>query len=125
MLNFIPQPAPEPAPAPAPEPVIRLASLRNALRVVDQFGGGPASDFELDELSGDWNEASEAERRCFDRRSAALLAVATAGLDVVSSHRELGSDVNPAALELLADEIRAGLEDIERLIRGPSTTQLR
>ena len=117
MLNFAPQPTPESAPQPAPEPVIRLASLRNALRVVDQFGGGPASDFDFDDLAGGWAEASEAERRCFDRRSAALLAVATAGLEVVSSHREVGGDVSPAALQLLADEIRSGLEGIERLIR--------
>jgi len=117
MLNFVPQPAPGAASERLPEPVIRLASLRNALRVVDEFGGGPASDFEIDELSGDWAQASEAERRCFDRRSAALVAVATAGLEVVSSHRQFGSDVSPAALQLLADEIRSGLEDIERLIR--------
>ncbi|MBA2635731.1 MAG: hypothetical protein H0U83_03420 [Sphingomonas sp.] len=117
MLNFIPQPAPQAAPQPAPEPVIRLASLRNALRLVDDFGGGPASDFDLDEMSGDWGQASDAERRCFDRRSAALLAVATAGLDVVSSHRQVGGDVSSAALALLADEIRSSLESIERLIR--------
>jgi len=29
----------------------------------------------------------------------------------------VGSDVSPAALQLLADEIRSGLEGIERLIR--------
>lgn len=117
MLNLIPLPAPQAAPQPAPEPVIRLASLRNALRLVDDFGGGPASDFDLDDLSAEWAQASDSEQRCFDRRSAALLAVATAGLDVVSNHRQLGSDVSPAALQLLADEIRSGLEDIERLIR--------
>jgi hypothetical protein len=68
-------------------------------------------------LADDWAESSEAERRCFDRRSAALLASAIAGLEVVTSHRSAGSDVSPAALELLAEEIRAGLQDIERLIR--------
>lgn len=107
-----------PAPsAPALEPVLRLASLRKALSAVDRFGGGPASDFDIDELADGWAEASEAERRVFDRRSAAMLAVASVGLDVVSSHRDIGSDVSPAALQLLADEIRAGIVDIERLIR--------
>lgn len=117
MLNLMPQPATESQPHPAPEPVIRLASLHNALRAVDSFGGGPASDFDIDEMSADWAEASEAERRCLDRRSAALLQVASAGLDVVTSQHAIGSEVSPAALQLLADEIRAGLDEIERLIR--------
>ena len=118
MINLMPQPETESAPQPVPEPVIRLASLHNALRAVDAFGGGPASDFDMNEMSADWAEASEAERRCFDRRSATLLQVASAGLKVVASHREIGSDVSPAALQLLADEIRVGVEEIERLIRG-------
>ena len=113
----MPQVETESAPKPAPEPVIRLASLHNALRLVDDFGGGPASDFDMDEAAEDWGQASEAEQRCFDRRSATLLAVASAGLDVVTSHRSLGSDVSAAAMQLLADEIRAGIDDIEKLIR--------
>jgi hypothetical protein len=117
MLNLLPLPASEPAPQPAPEPVIRLASLHNALRLVDDFGGGPASDFDIDDAAGDWAQASDAEKRCFDRRSAELLAAASAGLEVVSSHRALGADVSPAAMQLLADEIRAGVADIERLLR--------
>ena len=117
MLNLLPQ---DSAPAPRrsdPEPVARLASLRHALSVVDRFGGGPASDFDADEIAAGWEQASEAERSCFDRRSAALVGVAAAGLEVVSAHREIGGDVSPAALELLAEELRAGLEEIEKLIR--------
>ncbi len=117
MLNLLSQPATESAPNPAPEPVFRLASLHHALRVVDQFGGGPASDFDIDGFAQDWAEASPAEQRCFDRRSAGLLAVASAGLEVVANHREIGSDVSPAAMQLLADEIRSSIADIERLIR--------
>ena len=113
----MPLPETESAPQPTAEPVIRLASVHNALRLVDEFGGGPASDFDMDGVSEDWAQASDAERRCFDRRSAGLLAVASAGLEVVSRHRQLGGDVSPAAMQLLADEIRAGLEDIEKLIR--------
>ncbi|MBA2772194.1 MAG: hypothetical protein H0U34_09335 [Sphingomonas sp.] len=118
MLNPVLEPASESAPRPAPEPVIRLASLHKALLAVDAFGGGPASDFDIADMSADWTQASEAERLRFDRRSAALLQVASAGLELVSSHREIGSDVSPAALQLLADEIRSGVEDIERLIRA-------
>ena len=117
MLNLVPQPEPQPAPNSAPEPVIRLGSLHNALRLVDDFGGGPASDFDMDGTAGDWDSASDAEQRCFERRSAALLAAASAGLDVVTRHRAYGRDVSPQALQLLADEIRIGLQDIERLIR--------
>ena len=114
----MPLPETDSAPKAASEQVIRLASLRNALRLVDDFGGGPASDFDLDEASAEWEQASDAERRCFDRRSAGLLAVASAGLEVVTRHRQLGSDVSPEAMQLLADEIRAGLDDIEKLIRA-------
>ena len=117
MLNLLPQSAPDSAPKPAPEPVIRLASLHNALRFVDDFGGGPASDFDLDEAADGWDQASYAQRRCADRRSAELLAVASAGLELVTSHRARGGDVSAEAMQLLADEIRAGLEDIEKLIR--------
>ena len=117
MLNLLPLPTAESAPQPAPEPVIRLASVHNALRLVDEFGGGPASDFDVADAAQDWAQASGAEQRCFDRRSAELLAVASAGLELVASHRQMGGDVSPAAMQLLADEIRAGLADIEKLIR--------
>lgn len=114
MLNLLPQIEPQAA----PEPVFRLGSLHNALRLVDEHGGGPASDFDIDEAAADWAVASEADRRCLDRRSADLLAAASAGLELVVGHRALGSDVSPAALEMLAEEIRSGLEDIERLLRA-------
>ena len=117
MLHLLPESAPEFAPGATPEPVTRLASLRNALRVVDPFGGGPASDFDVDEMAADWAGASEAQQRCFDRRSAALVGVATAGLEAVSEHRETGGDVNPAAIDVIADEIRTGLESLERLLK--------
>src|SRR5688500_469842 len=115
MLNLFAQ-APEPQPTERihPEPVTRLASLRNALRVVDEFGGGPAPDLD-DELSERWESAAGAARRCFDRRSAELVAVATAGLGAVSFQREQGLDASVAALRVIADELRSGLEDLERI----------
>lgn len=108
--------APEPQPSPRlhPEPVTRLASLRNALRVVDQFGGGPASDMD-DDLSERWESAGEAAKRCFDRRSAELVGAATAGLEAVSFQRDQGADANIAALRVIADELRTGLQDLERI----------
>ncbi len=98
-----------------PEPVTRLASLRNALRVVDEFGGGPASDFD-DQLSERWESADEAAKRCFDRRSAELVSVASAGLQAVSFQREQGLDASVAALRVIADELKTGLKDLERVL---------
>ena len=97
-----------------PEPVTRLASLRNALRVVDDFGGGPADDF--DDLSARWESADEAARRCFDRRSAELVSVATAGLEAVSFQREQGLEASVAALRVIADELKTGLTDLQRIL---------
>jgi hypothetical protein len=97
-----------------PEPVTRLASLRNALRVVDDFGGGPASDFD-DDISARWESADEAARRCFDRRSAELVSVASAGLEAVSFQRERGLDASVAALRVIAGELKAGLQELERI----------
>lgn len=115
MLHLFAQaPAPQPSKRLHPEPVTRLASLRNALRVVDQFGGGPADDSD-DELSARWESADEAAKRCFDRRSAELVGVATAGLDAVSFQREQGIDASVAALRIIADELRTGLKDLERI----------
>jgi glycerate-2-kinase len=109
-------PSPKPEQRLHAEPVTRLASLRNALRVVDEFGGGPAPDID-DELSERWESADGAAKRCFDRRSAELVAVASAGLEAVSFHREQGLDASVAALRVIADELKGGLKDLERIFR--------
>ena len=116
MLHLFAQaPAPQPSERLHPEPVTRLASLRNALRVVDDFGGGPASDMD-DELSERWESAGEAARRCFDRRSAELVGAATAGLEAVSFQRDRGTDASVAALRVIAEELKTGLRDLERVL---------
>ena len=116
MLHLFAQsPAPQPAEPLHPEPVTRLASLRNALRVVDDFGGGPADDLD-DELSARWESADEAARRCFDRRSAELVCVATAGLEAVSFQRDQGLDASVAALRVIAGELKTGLADLQRIL---------
>ncbi|HWI77019.1 MAG TPA: hypothetical protein VNS53_08070 [Sphingomicrobium sp.] len=116
MLHLFAQaPAPQPAERLHPEPVTRLASLRNALRVVDEFGGGPADDHD-DQISVRWESADEAAKRCFDRRSAELVAVATAGLEAVSFQREQGLDASVTALRVIADELKTGLTDLQRIL---------
>jgi len=116
MLNLLPDTALQPSTEPAPEPVLRLASLHNALRAVDDFGGGPASDFDVDAGAQGWQRASAPARRCFDRRSATLVGVASAGLEAISAHRETGGAINPAAIDAIAEELRAGLEGLEALL---------
>ena len=118
MFHIVPQSAPEIETGLHPEPVTRLASLRNALRVADEFGGGPASDFdEDDELSARWESAGEAARRCFDRRSAELVAVATDGLEIVSAQQALGQPLGPEAMRVIAEELRSGLQGLQRVVR--------
>lgn len=116
MLHLSPHiPDPRPSERLHPEPVTRLASLRSALRVVDEFGGGPAPDFD-DEAADRWDDAGEPAKRCFDRRSAELIAVATAGLETVSAQREQGLETSIAAMRVIAGELRSGLEDLKRLL---------
>lgn len=122
MLHLFAQSAaPQPDERLHPEPVTRLASLRNALRVVDDFGGGPASDCDSgdfdDEVSARWESADGAARRCFDRRSAELVASASAGMDALFAQRERGLDVSVAALRVIAEELKSGLTDLERIFR--------
>ena len=112
---FADAPAPNHSERLHPEPVTRLSSLRNALRLVDQFGGGPACDIDDDELSARWEGADEAARRCFDRRSAELVGTAAAGLEAVSFQRQQGAEASVAALRVIADELRTGLKDLERI----------
>jgi hypothetical protein len=112
---FAEAPAPQPSERLHPEPVTRLASLRNALRVVDEFGGGPADDCD-DEISARWESADEAARRCFDRRSAELVAVAASGLEAMSFQRERGLDASVAALRVIAGELKTGLADLEKIL---------
>ena len=118
MLHLVPEFAPDFEPKTYPEPIARLASLRNALRVVDQFGGGPASDFEDDDqLTARWESAAEAAKRCFDRRSAEMVAVATTGLELVAERQKDGIDLSPAAKQVIADELRGGFDKLQKLFR--------
>jgi len=125
MLNLVPQHEPEARRQPSPEPVMRLASVRQALRLVSGgFGGGPEDD--LDEsVSAAWNEAGAAKQRWFDRVSARLVGSAAAGIEALLGQRHDGREPHPAANEALVNEIRRELRDVAGIIVGPSTIQLR
>ena len=125
---FAHEPAPQTPERLHPEPVTRLASLRNALRVVDDFGGGPAPDLD-DELSELWESAGGAARRCFDRRSAELfelyLSGAGYGVQVASDGAEgleLARALRPRAviLDILLPRLD-GWDLLARLKADPAT----
>ena len=114
MIHFIPESADaEEVRAPYAEAVARLAGLRHALSIVDP----QAADHGTDErLRAAWENAGEAARRCFDQRSGRTAAAAAAGLEAALGAREAGFEPNPAAMRLIADEIRSGFDDLGRLM---------
>jgi hypothetical protein len=117
MLHLLSDSAPQPTPQPYAEAVARLASIRHALRLVDPFGGGPASDLNDDEaIAAAWPEAGEARRRCFDARSARLVGVTAAGVEALLSERQKGLEPHAEASKELVEEIRRGLNDVARLM---------
>jgi len=118
MLNLVPQHEPEARSGECPEPVMRLASVRQALRLVSGgFNAGPEDD--LDEAVGDrWHEAGEARQRWFDRRSGRLVGSAAAGIEALLGQQNAGHQPNRAANETLVTEIRRELRDIAGIILG-------
>jgi hypothetical protein len=116
MLHLIPVEPADESPQPYSEALARLASIRHALRLVDAFGGGPASD-PLDENPIACSEASKAHARSLDIQTERTAAVAAAGLEALLGEQEAGRKPNKAASRELAEEIRRGLEDVSRLMR--------
>ncbi len=121
MLHFVPVPqiddSPPSAPQPYSEALARLASIRHALRLVDPFGGGPASDPSDDEVATAWNGASKAKWRCLDNRTGRNANGAAVGLEALLAERAAGREPNAAASHKIAEEIRRGLEDVSRLMK--------
>ena len=123
MLHLAPVPhfdeSPQADPQPYAEALARLASIRHALRLVDPFGGGPASDpDEDDRMATAWVGASKSQNRCFDGRTSRTASAAAAGLAAMLAERAAGREPNAAASHQLSEEIRLGLEDVSRLMRG-------
>src|SRR5881628_75415 len=102
MLHILSQSVPDSRPLAYAEAVSRLASVRHALRLVEPFGGGPASDPLDDEaIASAWDEAGEARQWSFDRRSARLVGAAAIGLETLLVERQEGREPNPAATEAM------------------------
>jgi len=117
MLHLLPENSPRPRPEPYAEAVARLASVRHALRLVDPYGGGPASDVEDDDaVAAAWDEADEAKRRSFDGRSSKLVGATAAGVEALLSEQQSGREPNGEASRLLVEQIRRELAEVARHI---------
>lgn len=114
MIHFDPQPQPQLGAAPYAEAVARLASLRAALRLVDPAAtdASPADE----QIAAAWTTAGHASRRCFAARSERTIGAAAAGIEAVLAERSAGREPTPRSVERVAEEIRAGLEDLQRLL---------
>jgi hypothetical protein len=118
MLHLARQPQPQ-EPLHYAEAVSRLASVRHAIRLVEPFGSGPACDLDDDEaLAAAWDQADEARRRLFDRRSGRMIAEATAGIEALLIERQEGREPAAAASDALVSQIRRELEDVARIVLG-------
>src|SRR4051794_14004693 len=116
MLHILPTPAPEPSPQPYAEAVSRLASVRHALRLIDGFGGGPASDADDVEIAAAWDGADDSRRRAFDNKSAKLVGSTAAGVEALLDERQKGREPNAQASRALVEQIRRELADVARVI---------
>ena len=132
MLHLAPQPQPQ-EPLQYAEAVSRLASVRHAIRLLEPFGSGPASDVDDDQAIGvaieaiasAWDQAGEARRRLFERRSGHMVAAASAGIEALLIERQEGREPAAAASEALVGQIRRELKEVAGIVLGPSTIQLR
>jgi hypothetical protein len=117
MLHLFPDPAAQTRPKAYSEAVARLVSVRQALRLVDPFGAGPASDFEADAgIASAWDDAGEAKQRLFGSRSAQLVGATAAGVEALIEERQHGREPHAEASKALVDLIRRELAEVSGLI---------
>jgi hypothetical protein len=117
MLHLLPDPAPQPRPEPYAEAVARLATVRHALRLVDPFGGGPASDVGEDgTVAAAWDRAGDAQRRWFDARSGRLVEATAAGVEALLGEKQKGREPHQEASRVLVDQIRRELAEVSKVV---------
>jgi hypothetical protein len=111
MIHFVPDSADEAVQVPCSEAIARLAGLRQALSLVEGMAGmAPSAWPHQDGATAILN--GEAKRAWFDERSARAVAGSAAGLEAIAELNSEGGDVNPAAAERLALDIRSRLEEL-------------
>jgi hypothetical protein len=117
MLHLNAQPRTDETPLEYAEAVSRLASVRHALRQVEPFGGGPASDISDDEaVAAAWGSAGSAKQQLFDRRSARMIGAAAAGIEALLVESREGREPNAEASQALLDTIRRELQDVAGIV---------
>jgi len=117
MLHLFPDAAADSRPRAYAEAVSRLASVRQALRLVDPFAAGPSSDLDEDAtIATAWHDAGEARRRLFGSRSAQLVGATAGGVEALLDERQRGRTPHPEASKALVDQIRRELSAVSGLI---------
>ena len=117
MLHLHTQTTADEKPLEYAEAVSRLASVRHALRQVEPFGGGPASDISDDEaVAAAWGSVGAARQRLFDRRSARMIGAAAAGIEALLVESRQGREPNAEASQALVDAIRLELQDVAGIV---------
>ena len=120
MIHFQPESPAGAQPQPYNDAVARLASIRGALRLVEPGSRETWQDGDEDQrFEGLWSSASEATRRCFAAASERTIDSATAGLEAVLGGKSRGDEINPAAVQKVADRLRDGLQELEALLVRP------
>jgi hypothetical protein len=117
MLHLFPDAASDSRPKAYEEAASRLASVRQALRLVDPFAGGPASDLDDDaNIAAAWHDSSDARRKLFGNRSAQLVGATAAGVEALLDERQRGREPHEEASQALVDQIRRELAAVSRII---------
>jgi hypothetical protein len=117
MLHLFPDAATDSRPKAYEEAVSRLASVRQALRLVDPFSAGPASDLDQDaNLASAWHDASDTKRRLFGNRSAQLVGATAAGVEALLDERRRGREPHAEASKALVEQIRREMAAVSRAI---------
>ena len=120
MIHFLPESPANSLPAPYNDAVARLASIRNALRLVEPGSRETWQDADEDSrFESLWSGANDATRRCFDAASERTIDAATASLEAVLGGKSRGDEINPAAIQKVADRLREGLGELEALLVRP------
>ena len=115
MLHLVADPVLHSRPQPYAEAVARLASVRHALRLVEPCGAGPAPDID-DALQSRWNDAGEARRKLFDRRSERLVGATASGVEALLIERQKQRQPHAEASRELAEQIQRELAEVARVV---------
>jgi hypothetical protein len=108
------------SPQPYADAVARLASVRQALRLVGPFGSGPAPDDDGEDevVAAAWDGAGAARQELFERCSGRMVGAVSAGVEALIVERDEGREPHWAASDAMIDEIRRELRDVAGIILG-------